>query len=55
MPPSESDFIDWIRSQQRPSPLVQLAAGDDLAILKWPPGDLLLIGGDQVLDGVHFD
>jgi thiamine-monophosphate kinase len=55
MPSSESDFIDWIRSQQRPNPLVQLAAGDDLAILRWPQNDLLLIGADQVLDGIHFD
>jgi thiamine-monophosphate kinase len=55
MPQSESDFIDWIRRQQRPSFLVQLPAGDDLAILRWNPADLLLAGGDQVLDGVHFD
>jgi thiamine-monophosphate kinase len=34
---------------------VQLAAGDDLAILKWKADDLLLVGVDQVLDGVHFD
>jgi thiamine-monophosphate kinase len=55
MPPSESDFLDWIRSQQKPSSLVRLAAGDDLAVLNWPGGDLLLVGADQVLDGVHFD
>jgi thiamine-monophosphate kinase len=51
----EFDLIDWIRSQQTTSEFVQLAAGDDLAILKWPAGDLLLVGVDQVLDGVHFD
>src|SRR5450432_1522858 len=51
----EFDFISWIRSQQRTSELVQLAAGDDLAILKWKADDLLLVGVDQVLDGVHFD
>src|SRR5256886_4181589 len=55
MPPSESDFLDWIRAQQKPSPLVSLAAGDDLAVLKWPNSELLLVGADQVLDGVHFD
>ncbi len=55
MPPSESDFLDWIRSQQQLSPLVRLPAGDDLAILNWPNNDLLLIGADQVLDGIHFD
>jgi thiamine-monophosphate kinase len=51
----EFDFISWIRSQQRKTDLVQLPAGDDLAILKWPAEDLLLVGVDQVLDGVHFD
>lgn len=53
--PRESDFIDWIRSQQKQCELVQLPAGDDLAILKWPANDLILVGTDQVLDGVHFD
>src|SRR3954470_12525029 len=53
--PGEFDFISWIRSQQRSTELVQLPAGDDLAILKWKPDDLLLVGTDQVLDGVHFD
>src|SRR3954451_24789706 len=53
--PGEFDFISWIRSQQRSTELVQLPAGDDLAILKWKADDLLLVGVDQVLDGVHFD
>lgn len=53
--PGEFDFISWIRSQQRTSELVQLPAGDDLAVLKWKAEDLLLVGVDQVLDGVHFD
>jgi thiamine-monophosphate kinase len=53
--PGEFDFISWIRSQQRASDFVQLPAGDDLAILKWKAEDLLLVGVDQVLDGVHFD
>src|SRR5436190_16864868 len=51
----EFDFISWLRTQQRTSALVSLPAGDDLAILRWPPDDLLLVGVDQVLDGVHFD
>jgi thiamine-monophosphate kinase len=51
----EFDFINWIRAQQSRSPLVQLPAGDDLAVLKWDSDDLLLVGVDQVLDGVHFD
>ncbi len=53
--PGEFDFISWIRSQQSASKSVLLPAGDDLAILKWSPDDLLLVGVDQVLDGVHFD
>jgi thiamine-monophosphate kinase len=51
----ESDLIDWIRSQETPNPLVQVGVGDDLAVLKWPDADLLLIGVDQVLDDVHFE
>src|SRR3954470_12827080 len=53
--PGEFDFISWLRTQQRTSELVALPAGDDLAILRWPTDDLLLVGVDQVLDGVHFD
>jgi thiamine-monophosphate kinase len=53
--PAEFDFIDWIRAQQSPTPLVPLPAGDDMAVLRWPANDLLLVGVDQVLDGVHFD
>lgn len=52
---SESEFVDWVRRQQRSSSLVQLPAGDDLAVLKWGGDELLLVGVDQVLDGVHFD
>jgi thiamine-monophosphate kinase len=51
----EFDFIQWIRSQQSPSEFVKIGVGDDLAALNWPKDDLLLIGCDQVLDGVHFD
>jgi thiamine-monophosphate kinase len=53
--PGEFDFLKWIRSRQKRTDLVQLGSGDDLAVLNWPPGDLLLAGVDQVLDGVHFD
>lgn len=51
----ESEFIDWVRRQQSASPFVLLPSGDDLAALHWPNNELLLIGADQVLDGVHFD
>jgi thiamine-monophosphate kinase len=53
--PGEFDFIQWITSQVKASPFVVVPPGDDLAVLKWDPGDLLLVGVDQVLDGVHFD
>src|SRR3954465_7958744 len=51
----ESDFLDWIRAQQKPFPIINRGAGDDLAVLNWAANDLLLVGGDQVLDGIHFD
>jgi thiamine-monophosphate kinase len=53
--PGEFAFIDWIRKQQKAGGIVSVAAGDDLAVLDWPAGELLLVGVDQVLDGVHFD
>ncbi len=53
--PTEFDFISWIQSQQQPSQHIRLGIGDDLAILDWKKDDLLLLGVDQVLDGVHFD
>jgi len=53
--PGEFDFIEWVRAQQKPSDAVPVPAGDDLAVLKWAADDLLLVGTDQVLDGVHFD
>ncbi len=51
----EFDLIDWIRGNQGKSPLVSIGIGDDLAALNWPADDLLLVGVDQVIDGVHFD
>jgi thiamine monophosphate kinase len=53
--PGEFELIDWIRQTQRKSPMLELGIGDDLAALNWPAGDLLLVGVDQVIDGVHFD
>lgn len=53
--PGEFDFIQWLRDQAKTSPIVRTGIGDDLAVLKWDPADLLLVGVDQVLDGVHFD
>jgi thiamine-monophosphate kinase len=53
--PGEFDFISWLRQHQSRSPLVRLGIGDDLAVLKLPADDLLLVGVDQMMDGVHFD
>ena len=51
----EFEFIEWLRARQRRGGVVRVAAGDDLAVLDWPAGELLVVGVDQVLDGVHFD
>jgi thiamine-monophosphate kinase len=51
----EFDFINWVRSRQKASDFLLVPPGDDLAVLKWPADGLLLVGADQVLDGVHFD
>src|SRR6478609_7691006 len=51
----EFDFIEWIRQQVARSERILVPPGDDLAVLKWAADDLLLVGVDQVLDGVHFD
>src|SRR5437763_5801325 len=53
--PGEFDFIDWIRAQTGKFDHVLVGPGDDLAVLKWHADDLLIVGVDQVLDGVHFD
>jgi thiamine-monophosphate kinase len=51
----EFEFIQWVASQQKGTAFVVVPPGDDLAALNWPAGELLLVGVDQVLDGVHFD
>lgn len=58
--PGEFDFVEWIASQpfpheQQHANRVLLGVGDDMAILRWRGDDLMLVGVDQVLDGVHFD
>lgn len=50
----EFEFIDWIRSQSRLDPAAVLVGpGDDMAVVACDGGPVL-IGTDQVLDGVHF-
>ena len=52
----EFEFIEWLRGQPQPRrDFVLVPPGDDLAVLNWPAWELLLVGADQVLDGVHFD
>lgn len=56
----ESSFLTWVRRRQSaqlklwPNPAVRVAAGDDLAVLDWP-GGFVLLGADPVLDGVHVE
>lgn len=57
----EFDLIRWIKAQSAVDAAdvaraaqVQTGIGDDLAVLQWNCDDLLLVGVDQVLDGVHF-
>ncbi len=51
----EHNFIQWLRQQSPRDERVVVPIGDDLAAMKWLGEDLLLVGVDQVLDGVHFD
>ena len=53
--PGEFDLIDWIRQQIARHDNVLVPPGDDLAVLKWQADDLLIVGVDQVLEGVHFN
>src|SRR5207302_9034192 len=53
----EFEFIEWLRGggyRDAGAPVI-VPPGDDLAVLRWDGQDLLLVGVDQVLDGVHFD
>lgn len=51
---AEFDFIQWLMRRAKPVGL-SVGIGDDLAALPWRTDDLLLVGADQMLDGVHFD
>ena len=53
--PGEFEFLEWVASQAKQTDFLRVPPGDDLAVLKWAADDLLLVGVDQVLDGVHFD
>lgn len=50
----ELEFIDWIRSQSGfDAAAVPVGPGDDMAVVRCGGGPVL-VGTDQVLDGVHF-
>ena len=50
----ELEFIEWIYTQGKFDPaVVKIGPGDDLAVVQCGP-EGLLVGTDQVLDGVHF-
>ncbi len=52
---SESGLLSYLRTTAKPDSRVAIGIGDDLAAINWNSSDLLLVGADQVLDGVHFD
>ena len=52
---SEASLLDYLRKSAKSDSRIAIAIGDDLAALRWDSNDLLLVGADQVLDGVHFD
>jgi thiamine-monophosphate kinase len=52
---AESTFLEHLRRTSVADARVPIGIGDDLAAIAWNSSDLLLIGADQVLDGVHFD
>ena len=54
--PGEFEFIQWLRpAANRKRFLCECRSATTLAVLNWNGADLLLVGVDQVLDGVHFD
>ena len=50
----ENEFHAWLRSRTPSSDQVVLPIGDDAAMLALPPGELLVVAADTVMDGVHF-
>ena len=53
---SESDILAFLQRTAAPDTRVPIHIGDDLAAIALPRTDeLLLVGADQVLEGVHFD
>ncbi|HEV3121289.1 MAG TPA: thiamine-phosphate kinase [Isosphaeraceae bacterium] len=54
IPQSEFALIHWIRNQAPGNARVALGIGDDCAIVRFPPGALVLATTDMLMDGRHF-
>jgi thiamine-monophosphate kinase len=50
----EFDLIARIKARARTGPGVELGIGDDAAVLRVPPGKLLVVATDTLNAGVHF-
>ncbi len=50
----EAEFIDWLRRQVQPSPLVPKGIGDDAAVVSIPTGTGV-VTSDMLMDGVDFE
>jgi thiamine-monophosphate kinase len=51
--PGEFDFVRWVSEHTPPDPRVAVGPGDDCAVLRRPPGDLL-VTTDLLTEGVDF-
>jgi thiamine-monophosphate kinase len=50
----EQQFIDWLRANLPPSPLLRVGVGDDAAVLAWAAGGDMVVTTDAVTDQVDF-
>lgn len=50
----EDDWLDWLRARREPHARLLVGIGDDLAVLRWDD-DRVILGADQIIEGVHFD
>jgi thiamine-monophosphate kinase len=50
----EQQFIDWLKANLPPSPLLRVGVGDDAAVLAWASGGDMVVTTDAVTDQVDF-